>query len=480
MVGKSRSTSALAVLTLALGIGANSAIFSVLSAVLLRPLPLRDPDRIVVGWETYEALRSGFLAGRIPVRLKTWLSWKERSRSFEGLTAARFTQVNLTGAGKPERIEAARIAADFFDVLGVHAALGRSLSREDQRGRAVLVSYGFWKSHLGGTSNALRRSVRIEGEEHSIVGVLPADFHLPALREGFEQHRPAVWIAVDPEALRRGSDAPQPVWTVFARLKPGVSLDQARADLAAVTARLREEDPDSYRGWSVSLYPVRAEDVGPQMQRTLILLQAAVSLVLLIACANVANLLLARVVAREREMAVRLALGAGGWRIARQLFVETLLVAGMGAAAGVGLAVAILKGLVALEPAGINRPETWRVDAVVFAFTCALATLSALVAACVPVLVVARRQPADALRTRGSAGKGSRFARRALIAGEVALACMLLVGAGLLIRSLRAVLSIDPGFRADRLLIANIELLHDKYPAAAQQAAFSERLLERL
>ncbi|MBM3744647.1 MAG: ABC transporter permease [Acidobacteria bacterium] len=483
MLARSPGASAIAILTLALGIGANTAIFSVLSAVLLRPLPFHDPDRVVVAWEPYEAVGSRFFAGRMPARLKTWLLWKQRNRTFEGLTATQVTHVNLTGAGKPERIEAARIPADFFEVLGVRAAVGRDLSREDQRGRAVLVSHGFWTSHLGGTPGALGRSVRIDGAEHGIVGVLPASFHLPALMEGLDQQRPELWIAVDPEVLYSDPNAAVSAWTVLARLKPGVSLDQARADLRTMTARLRQEDPDFHTGWTASLYPVHVEDVGPRTRRTLFLLQAAVSLLLLIACANVANLLLARVVAREREMAVRLALGAGGFRIARQLFVETLLLAAVGAAAGAGLAPAILKGLAAiapLAPGGINRPETWRVDAGVLAFTCALATLSAVVAACAPSLVAARRHPGDALRTRGSAGEGSRLARRVLIAAEVALACMVLVGAGLLVRSLRAVMSIDPGFRTDRVLTTNIDLPRYRYPAKAQQTAFCERLLERV
>jgi putative ABC transport system permease protein len=477
---KTPGTSVLAVLTMALAIGANTAIFSVLNAVLLRPLPFRDPNRVAVVWETYEALNFGFFAGRIPARLKTWLAWKERTRSFESLSAAHFVHVNLTGTARPERIEAARVPADFFDVLGVVPVVGRGLSREDQRGRAVLVSHGFWKSRLGETPEALGRRVWIDGREHTVVGVLPETFHLPALMEGFDQKRPEMWIAVEPEALRSSPEAPAPSWTVFARMKRGVSPDQAHADLHAVTARLRQEDPGAYRAWTAKLYPVRAEDAGPQMWRTLILLQAAVSLVLLIACANVANLLLARVIAREREIAVRLALGAGGSRIARQLFFETLWLAAIGAAAGVALAPAILKGLVALSPDGLSRPETWEVNAPVLAFACVLTTFSAVAAACAPALVAARRQPGDALRTRSGAGEGSRLARRLLIAGEVALACMLLIGAGLLVRSLRAVMSIDPGFRTGGLLITNIDLPESRYSTKARQTAFCERLLERI
>ncbi len=211
------------------------------------------------------------------------------------------------------------------------------------------------------------------------------------------------------------------------------------------------------------------------MRRTVLLLQAAVLLVLLIGCGNVAHLLLARVVAREREIAVRLAIGAGGYRITRQIFIEALLVAAVGSAAGIALAPLILKGLVALDPGGINRPETWKVDAGVLVFTCVLTVLSALVAACAPALVAIRRRPADVLRVRNC--EGSRFARRVLIGAEVALACTLLVGAALLVRSLQAVMHIDPGFRTDRVLITNIDLPPYKYGSSAQQKAFCDRLL---
>lgn len=470
-------SSAVAVLTLALGIGANSAIFSVLNAVLLRPLPFRDPDRVVVGWESYEAIKTDFFSKRIPVRLKTWLAWKERSRSFEALTAGQFTNVDITGIGRPERVEAARIPSDFFDVLGVRIAYGRNLSREGERGRSVLISHAFWVSHMGHAPSALGRTVHVNGADYHVVGILPQEFHLPAFMEGFDQQRPALWIGIDLESQRSRAAMMANSWIVFGRLKPGITVQHANAELRALMAGLRRQDPDAYAGWTGNVYAVHAEDVGPQMRLTLLLLQAAVLLVLLIACGNVGHLLLARVLAREREIAIRLAIGAGWHRIARQIFIETLLVSAIGSAAGIGLAPVILKRLVALDPGGINRPETWKVDAGVLVFTCMLTVLSALVAACAPALVAIRRRPVDALRMRG--GEGSRAARRVLIGAEVALACTLLIGAALLVRSLQAAMHIDPGFRTDRVLITNIDLPQYKYAASAQQKAFCDRLLEQ-
>ncbi len=241
-------TSAAAVFTVALGIDANAAIFSVLNAVLLRPLPFREPDRVVVGWESYEAITNGFFGGRISVRLKTWMAWKERTRSFEALTAGEFTNVNVTGVGRPERIEAARIASDFFDVLGVHVAAGRNLSREDQRGRSVLISHRFWISHMARSPSALGGTVRVDGADYRVVGIVPEQFYLPAFMQGFDQQRPDLWIGIDPESLRSRIDSGANSWIVFARLKPGITVQHANAELRALTARLRQEDRDAYTG----------------------------------------------------------------------------------------------------------------------------------------------------------------------------------------------------------------------------------------
>ncbi|MEO8025243.1 MAG: ABC transporter permease [Bryobacteraceae bacterium] len=472
-----------AVLVLGLGIGANTAIFSVLNAVLLRALPYSEPDRLVMVWEKNPQV-SMFLAERFPVSLENLLRWKQLSRSFDGLTAFQDLHFNLTGSGKPEDLEAARVPSDFGDVFGVRPALGRAFTAEETqpgRNRVAILSHSLFVRRFASNSQILGKTIELDHIPHTIVGVWPAQFHLPAMWQGFDTKKPEVWVPLDVRPAQPAGTLSARTNYVYGRLRDGVTLTQARADMEAIGRTLAIENPKQNTGFGVSVFPVAVEDIGPGTRQYVLLLQGAVAFVLLIACANVANLLMARSIGRRREMAIRLAIGATRFRLARQMLAESLVLSVAGGALGLLLAAWGIQAISALAPADLAHLHELRIDVPTLLFTLGAALLTGVILGIAPTVDAARRNVNEALHSGGRTGTGgaSRRLRGILAASEVALALVLLVGAGLLIRTVREMLTADPGFRKEGLLTLRMSLPEGIYPSDAKLAAFSRTLLDR-
>ena len=463
------------VATLALGLGANAAIFSVVNAVLLRPLPYADPDRLVMVWGRYPDF------GRTGTSLPDFTDWQRGTvgsfGSFEQLAAMHGTAFNLTGLGEPEQLRGDRVSANFFTTLGVRPALGRGfLPEEDRTGGdddVVVLSHGFWERRFGGDPKVVGREVQLSGRPYTIVGVAPKGFRF--LREV------DVWAParMDTAAMmeRRRSE----YLTVFGRLKRDVPLERARADLATVLRRVAEEYPETNSQLRSEVISMKEDLVG-NVRPALLVFSGAVGLVLLIACANVANLLLARAAAREREVAVRVALGAARGRLVRQLLTESVLIALLGAAVGLVVAVWAVSALRAGSPEGLlPRLAEVRIDPSVVAFSLALAVATGLLFGLAPAMRLAGGGLHDALKEGargGSSGGATRF-RNGLVLGEVAVAVVLLVGAGLLVRSFERLNRVDPGFNPRGVLTYGVVLPRAKYDSIATVPPVFTRLLER-
>ncbi|HEU4391583.1 MAG TPA: ABC transporter permease, partial [Blastocatellia bacterium] len=472
MLLKAPGFTAVAIVTLALGIGANSAMFSAVNAVLLRPLPFADPDRLVLvsennfqkGWQYFS------------VAPPNYADWRTQNRVFEDVGAMRGSPYNFSGGAEPERINGSRVTPAFFTILGVNPIHGRTfLGEEDQPGhdRVVVLSYGFWQRNFGSDQGILGNTIRLNGEGYTVVGIMPPDFQIPG--------RSQLWTpaAFTPEQLQnRGSH----FTSVLARLKPRVSLETAQADLSGIATRLAEQYPATNGGWGVNVTLLHEEVVG-DVRSSLLILLGAVGFVLLIACANVSNLLLTRATARHREIAIRAALGAGRWRIVRQLLTESSLLGLVGGALGLLLALwgsQLISGLPAdtlPRAAGIN------VDMRVVGFTLSLALLTAMLFGIAPALQASRPSLGEALKEGGRSGMAGqgRHRLRSILAGlEVALAVVLSVGATLLVKSLWQLQSVDPGFRPEGLLTATVSLPQSKYGNPQQQVAFYNQALAGL
>jgi putative ABC transport system permease protein len=472
-----------AAITLALGIGANTAVFSVLHAMLLRGLPFRDPQRLVMVWEANPALDS-LVAERVQTCLENFLEWREQNRVFEDIAFFRYSSVNLTGGAKPEQILAAPVSPGYFDLVGVRGVLGRTFAppeHEPGRNRVVVLSNGIYHRRYGGSPGILGQSIIINGAAHTVIGVLPRDFRLPTFRAGKESFKPEVWIPADIDPGRNQAQIEQRRLYVIGRLKPDVSLPAARADMAVIGKRLEEKYPQLDRTWRTSVFPLAVEDMGTDMRRTLLVLECAVVFVLLIACANVINLQLSRAASREKEMAVRGALGAGRWRVIRQVLGESLLLSALGGTAGILLAYWGIAGMIALAPGDLNRIEEVRLNGGVLAFTLAITIFTGLLFGIAPAILAARQDPNEALRRGGRWGDGGLSARirRVLVVAEVALSLVLLAGAGLLVRSLESVMRLTPGFHSDHLLTMMVNLRPDHYTKPEQGYALVNDLLER-
>jgi putative ABC transport system permease protein len=457
-----------AVLTLALGIGANAALFSVINAVLLRPLPYRDPGRLVTLWES--DARHGL--DREPVSPPNYLDWRAQTRTLEDAAAYRYWGFAVTGAGEPERVTGARVSASLFPLLGVRLAAGRAFTADEDRfgsGAVAVISDALWRRRFGSEPGAVGRSVTLNGGSFTIVGVLPPDAGLPDAD---------VWVplAVEPFALtQRGARS----LTVVGRLRPGATLEQARAELHAIAGRTSAAFPAS-AGWDVAVVPLKDRLVAG-VRPTLLLLWAAVGFVLLIACANLANLMVARAMAREQEMALRTALGAGRGRLVRQLLTESVLVALAGGAAGLLLAGLGVESLLRLSPS-LPRTSEVGVDGAVLVFTLALSIAAGLGFGLVPAWHAATTEPGRSLKEGGRATEGKRLSafRSAAVASEVALALMLLFGAGLLVRSLTRLQAVDPGFQSSHVLTMSVSLPGSRYGEESRKAQFFGQLLDRV
>jgi len=472
-----------AVLALALGIGANTAMFSALDAVLLRQLPYRDPGRLVMIWES-NPLVGGFLAQRLPACLKDALEWKRQSRLMADLGYLQETHVNITGGDKPEEVESVTASTNFLDLLGVQAMLGRGFSASDapgKRGSVAVISYAFFERKYGKDRSIIGKTMHVDEAPYTIVGVLPAEFHLPAMWEGFDQKKPDVWLAMSAAGMTEDELEGRENF-VFARMKDGVTLEQFRAEMASIDRGLIQLYPKLNNTFGVNVFPLFVEDVGAVMRRTILVLQFAVAFVLLIACANVANLLLARAAGREKEIAIRIALGAGRWRLARQMFVESLLLSAFAAAAGVALAWAGIQAIRKLAPEDNYHLHQLALDGKVLAFTLAAALLTGLIFGLAPAIQTARQNVNESLG-KGGRGGGSGVSgrlRNVLVVSEVALALVLLAGAGLMIRSMASLLSVSPGFRTDHMLTMHVNLSAPKYQDEKRVKAFCGELLDRV
>jgi putative ABC transport system permease protein len=458
-----------AIATLALGIGANSAIFSVVNGVLLRPLPFEEPERLVMVSQTWDRKPTVYSP-------QNFLDMETSARSFESLAVLDSGGVTLTGRGTAVRLEGAEVGAPFFGVLRVQPILGRAfLPGENEPGhnKVAVLGYRLWRERFGGDPAVVGQSVQLNRESHLIVGVAPVGFAYP---EGVE-----IWTPMEYDAQFRTKSRGAWYLTVIGRLKPGVAVAHAREEVSTIAARLATQYKDMDEGVGATVRSLHEATVGDSRTALLVLL-GAVGLVLLIACVNVANLLLARAAARESELAVRAALGAGRGRLLRQLLTESVLLAVLGGAAGIFLAWLSLDTLLGLQPEGVRRLGEVRVDRTVVAFAAGLSVLTGILFGSVPALQLMRRATAQSLREGGRgllSGRGHRL-RGGLIVGQMALAMMLLSGAGLLIRSFVQLRRVDPGFRAPGALTFRIALPESVYKDERQQAVFFDELMARL
>jgi predicted permease len=470
MLGRSPGFATAAILTLALGIGANAAIFSLVNAVLLRPLPYREPERLVRVWE-----RSPQGDERNVVSPGNYHDWRTRAKSFALLAGHSWPHgVAMTDHGEPAMVTLVDAAPSLFTTLGVGPAVGRAFTEEDSHaGDVVLLSDGFWRARFGADRSALGRRIVLNERPHTIVGVMPPGFHFPDAT--VQVWRPATSARLSPTERRSHN------WFVVGRLARGVSVDGASAEMQTIAAALAREFPDAMNGWGVNVVPLHS-DIVAAVRPVLLVLLTGVGVILVIACANIANLLLARAVTREREMAVRSALGAMRGRLVRQLVTEGLVLAAAGGILGVALAAPVLRALIALAPADIPLLESVRVDRVVLGFSAATTILSTALFALAPAARLARTDVQTMLRTWQGSSAGLRHGRlrNGLLVGEVALSLVLLVGAGLLVRSAQRLNAVDYGYRTDGLLAVYLDLPRMRYDSSAKHAQFYADLLDRI
>jgi predicted permease len=459
-----------AVAVLALGIGATSAIFSLVSAVWLRPLPFVDANRLVTLGADLTAI--GGPPNTI-IAPANFVDWQERSQSFESMSALEPMSFNLSGdGGEPERLAGVRASPNLFATIGLMPILGRTFTAEDVEGGAVVVTEGFWLRRLGGDPAAVGRTITLDGSPHLVVGVVPRDFRFPSGE--VDVFVPTVWPQ---DLLARATSY---VWWAVAKLRDGVSVRAAAAELNSVAAQLERDFPNTGRGTAASIMRLH-EQISMGFTPTLQALLGAVALVLLIACANVANLMLARSTARQKELAIRKALGAARGRVLRQLLTESALLAVVSVAIGLGVALACLGYLARLLPNTLPASTALSLDFRVLALTTATALATVLLFGAGPAFVAARRDFGAAFgRAVGAQGAKMRRLRTALVVAEIALTVVLLAGAGLLLRSYAAVLAVDPGFEAERLLLAETVLPDARYSNARDRDAFYKRVLENV
>jgi putative ABC transport system permease protein len=460
---------AAAILTLALGVGANTAIFSVVNAVMLRQLPYAEPGRLVRIWETNPGRDIAYFTASAP----NYASWKEKSTSFETLAAFNGANVNLTGEGEPERLLAGTLTASVVPMLGLQPLMGRAfLEEEDRPGapRVAMLSEALWRRRFAADPAIVGSSIELNGASTRIVGIAPRELNFPANAQIY------IPLRIDLTREHRGNH----VLTVMGRLKPAATVGQATAELKSIAASLERAYPDTNRGWTVRLARFHEWIVPERIRTALLVLLGAVALVLLVACVNVANLLVARAVARSREIAVRLALGATRRRIARQLFTESGFIAVCGGLSGAALAWWAVSALKRLIGNSVPRGADIGVDGTVFAFALAIALLTGALFGIAPVYQAASADLSGAIKAGGRhATPGRLLLRKSLVVVELALATMLVIGATLLVRSFNRLQRAELGFQPDRLFTAQISLPRLKYPEKSA-VAFYEKLLEEL
>jgi len=471
---KTPGFTAVAVVTLALGIGANAAIFSLVSAVLLRPLPFPQPDRLVLVWDDVSALGGPYsITEPSPA---DYAAWKEQSRSFTDVAAMTQASYNLTGIAQPQKLAGVRTTANMFSVLGMQAIVGRTLTAADDRPDAnavVVLDARVWRSLFGGDRGVVGRTILLNGLPHTVVGIVPPDFQFPVPNA-------ALWVPARFTAQEL-SVRTSYVMYVLARLKPGLDLHTAQAEMAIIAQRLAQEFA-SNKGINAVVTPLHEHLTRPA-RPAMAMLFGAVVLVLLIACVNVANLLLARAATRQKELALRKALGAANGRVVRQLLTESALLAGAGAVIGIALSTLTFRYLARLVPGGLPSGVEPALNIPVLLFSTALTSLVVFAFGAGPALVASRISLDTVLKAgarRTTAAAGSQRVRHALVVSEISLTIVLLVAAGLLLRSYANVLAVPPGFQPSHLLIAETVLSPSKYDTLAARSAFYSGVLERV
>jgi predicted permease len=478
---KSSGFTAVAVLTLALGIGANTAVFSVVRGVLLRPLPFEHPEQLVQ-IDMVNAERNLVAKGTSFLNFE---DWRRQNTVFQEMAAIQDTTFNLTGDGEPERIHGWRVSARFFPLMGVQPIQGRVLGDDPEANeRVALVSQGLWQRRFGGQSDILEKSLTLDGESYAVIGVMPASFNLPG-------DATEVWIPLTKAIMNRPRGG-QFLFTL-ARLKRGVSLEQAQSEMDVIARRLAQQFPNDNAGWGVKLHPLHNAVAG-SMRPALLILFGCVGLVLLIVCLNLGSLALAKSAARRREMAIRVALGASRFCLVRLCMIQNLLLSFLGGAVGLQIAIWGLR-LLQVMPTASDAPTLLagmqtvpsgaaRVDGIVLLFLFLASVLTGTLFGLFPALRAARSNPSQTLKTGTSStnrsqGGRDRF-RDSLVVAQVAVATMLLVGAGLLTGSLAHLMRVNPGFRSDNVLYAEISLSPSRYPEEPQVTAFWDRLCEQV
>ena len=463
---------AIALIALALGIGANTAIFSLVNAVVLQPLPYKDPDRLVWAWGSVRNRTA-----QASVAPLDYVDFRSQNKTFEQLAASfgLAGSVNFTGSGEPERLEALGVTGNYFDAFGVVPAVGRAFSLDNEKtgqDQVALLSYGLWQRRFGGDPQIVNKTVILDSKPFQVIGVMPAELKLPQPAE--------LWVPMNfdaPEMKQRRAHFLRPI----GKLKPNVTLAQAQADIDLIAAQLEQQFPDTNTGWSLRLVSLREQLVGDSRSIVFILF-GAVGLVLLIACANVANLLLVRAASRQKEIALRTALGAGRLRIVRQMITESLLLSITGGALGALVAIWGVDLLVALSADSLPPTITVRIDAIVLAFTLVISILTGVLFGVAPIVRTWKVDLIDSLKdgARGAEGALRNRTRSVLVVLESAVAVMLLIGAGLLVRSLISLQNVDPGFDVNNVVSLQIALPPQKYEAEGKAANFFQQLESRV
>jgi putative ABC transport system permease protein len=468
---KSPGFTATAIIALALGIGANTAVFSVVNTVLLKPLPYKNSDRLILMFGA--SLETGQVSGSVSP--PDFVDYRQQNTTLERLAAVTGASFSLTGGGEPERIQSARVSEGFFETFGIDPLYGRTFtSEEEQAGRdqVVILGNGIWQRRFGADPSLLGQTIMLNDKSYTVVGIMPQGFQYPRDVE--------LWVPFAfgiPQTSVRRFHYLRPVGL----LKPGVSLQQAQSDFTSIARRLSEQYPDSNRDYGAGLVSMTERVVG-DMRQPLWILSGAVGFVLLIACANVANLLLARASARQKEIAIRSALGASRGRVTRQLLTESLLLSLGGGALGLLVAWWGVEALVALSSDNIPRVKEVGIDGRVLGFTMLVSLLTGVVFGLIPAIHASRTDLNETLKEggRSAATALGQWARRALVVFEVAIALFVLIGAGLMIKSFMRLSEVDPGFKPENVLTMQVALTQGKYPEAAQRVNFFRQMIHRL
>ena len=472
---KGPAFAAVAVTTLALGIGANTAIFSVVDSVLLKPLPYKEPDRLVRIWHVPPA-KSFPGISTFAVSAANFLDWQSQNHVFDQMTILSYRGFTLTGDGKPEQIDAAAVSSGFFQLMGVEPLYGRTLlPEEDQQGKAdvVVLSYRFWREHFGSNTYVVGRYINLDGQNFLIAGVMPRDFRSPDFAQLWT---PMAWT--DKERAVRGEHH----YIVTAHLKPGIDLQKAQAEMNTISSRLEQQYPEDDKGWGAVVRPLHADIVG-DVRPALLVLLGSVAFVLLIACVNVANLTLAKTFSRQKEIAIRTAMGASAGRVLRQILVESILLAVLGGAIGLIFAHFGVQLILAFLANKVPQTVDVGLNLTVLFFTLAVSVLTGILAGVLPGLRLSRPNVNQALKQglgRTDSDSGGNRTRSALVIAEVALSLILLFGAGLMIRSFQQLQSVNPGFDSQNIMTMTLAVARSKFHTSLQQIAFYQQVLQRV